>query len=290
MTQEMIMGGLTGKVALITGSSRGIGRAIAKRFAAEGASVVMSASRLGAHGNLKGTLEDAVEEISEAGGKAAAEVADLGNMENRRDLIARAQRHFGAIDILVNNAAVAKMTFPSMATCEERNWMFDVNVNAPIDLAQQALPAMRKRHQGWILNISSATTSQPVVPYPDSTAAAHAIGPYGASKAALDRYTQALAHEVSGEGVFINTLAPESIVFTNVDKHVRAIGLKNPKMVEPVEMMAEAALALCSQQITGQVCFSRRLLHMLGLPLKSLDGKTLIGDAFTEADLESEGC
>jgi citronellol/citronellal dehydrogenase len=290
MTQELIMGDLTGKVALITGSSRGIGRAIAKRFAAEGAAVILSASRLGAHGNLKGTLEDAVADIRQAGGQAALEVADLSDMENRRDLIARAEQHFGAIDILVNNAATAKMTFPSMATCEERNWMFDVNVNAPIDLAQQVLPAMRKRYQGWILNISSATAEQPVVPYPDSKAAAHAIGPYGASKAALDRYSQALAHEVAGEGVFINTLAPESIVFTNVDKQVRAIGLKNPKMVEPVEMMAEAALALCSQQLTGQVCFSRRLLHMLGLPLKSLDGKTTIGDAFTEADLESEGC
>lgn len=284
------MTNLTGKVALITGASRGIGRAIATRFAAEGAAVVLSASRLGAHGKLRGTLEQAVEEIQQSGGRAAAEVADLCDVANRSDLIRRAEQHFGPIDILVNNAAGAKMTFPSMATTEERSWMFDLNVNAPVDLAQQALAGMRERQQGWILNISSATANQTVVPYPDSKAASHAIGPYGASKAALDRYTEALAHEVAGEGVFINTLAPESIVFTNVDKHVRAIGQKNPKMVEPVEMMVEAALALCSQQLTGQVCFSRRLLHMLGLPLKSLDGKDVIGDAFTEADLESDGC
>lgn len=281
---------LTDKVVLVTGASRGIGRAIARRFAAEGAAVVLSASRLGAHGQLRGTLQEAVAEIQQAGGRAAAEVADLSSPEARSDLVARSEKHFGPLDILVNNAAGAKMTFPSMASCEERSWMFDLNVNAPVDLAQQALPGMRERRQGWILNISSATATQTVVPYPDSKAAAHAIGPYGASKAALDRYTEALAHEVAGEGVVINTLAPESIVLTNVDEHVRAIGRKNPKMVEPVEMMAEAALALCSQQLTGQVCFSRRLLHMLGRPLKSLDGKTVIGDAFAEADLDSEGC
>jgi hypothetical protein len=281
---------LTGKIALITGASRGIGRAIARRFAAEGASVVLSASRLGAHGKLAGSLEQTLAEIRQAGGKAAAEVADLSDFDHRGDLVARAEQHFGAIDILVNNAAGAKMTLPSMASSEERSWMFDLNVNAPVDLAQQALVGMRRRRQGWILNISSASARQPTVPYPDSKMAAHAIGPYGASKAALDRYTEALAHEVAGENICINTLAPESIVFTSVDKHIRAIGLNNPKMVEPVEMMAEAALLLCSQTLTGQVCFSRRLLHMLNVPLKSLDGREVIGDAFTAADLDSDGC
>jgi NAD(P)-dependent dehydrogenase (short-subunit alcohol dehydrogenase family) len=79
---------LDGKVALITGSSRGIGLAIAKRFAAEGASVVLSASRLGAHGNLPGTLEEAVAQINRAGGKAAAVEANLTDVEARSILIA----------------------------------------------------------------------------------------------------------------------------------------------------------------------------------------------------------
>jgi NAD(P)-dependent dehydrogenase (short-subunit alcohol dehydrogenase family) len=276
---------LDGKVALITGSSRGIGLAIAKRFAAEGASVVLSASRLGAHGNLPGTLEEAVAQINRAGGKAAAVEANLTDVEARSILIARASQAFGPIDILVNNAAGSKMKLPSEVSTKERSWMFDLNVNAPIDLAQQALPGMRAQGRGWVLNISSATANQPVVPYPDSQLAAHIIGAYGATKAALDRFTLALAHEVASDNIYVNTLAPENIVMTPGADYVRDIAERRPDMVEPVEMMAEAALALCSGSFVGQIAYSRRLIHSLGRPLKTLDGNTVIGDAFARADL-----
>jgi hypothetical protein len=284
---ELKMNELTHRVALITGASRGIGLAIAKRFAAEGASVVLCASRLGAHGNLPGTLEEAVAQINQAGGKAAAVVADLTDVEARRTLIARASEPFGPIDVLVNNAAGSKMKLPSEVSTKDRSWMFDLNVNAPIDLAQQALPTMRAKGAGWILNISSATAHQPVVPYPDSQQAAHVIGAYGASKAALDRYTQALAHELASEGIYVNALAPENIVMTPGANYVRDISLRRPDMVEPVEMMAEAAVALCSGSFVGQVTYSRRLIHSLGRPLKGLDGDAVIGDAFAAADVES---
>lgn len=278
---------LEGKVALITGASRGIGRAIAQRFAAAGAACVVSASRLGSHGDLEGTLQETVELIERAGGRAAAEPCDLADSEARADLVARAEQHFGALDILVNNAAVARMRLPSDCPAGERSWMFDVNVNAPVDLAQQALPGMRQRGRGWILNISSASARQPVVPYRDSPMAAHVIAPYGATKAALDRYTEGLAHEVAGEGVCINTLAPESIVLTAGADYVRDIARRNPDMAEPVEMMAEAALALCSGVIRGRICYSRQLLHALGRRVMSLDGKEDLGDAFLPADPET---
>ena len=101
------MGELEGRVALVTGASRGIGRAIAQRFAAEGASVIVSASRMGAHGGLEGTLEDTVKRIEVAGGKAVAVACDLSDSGARSDLVARAGETFGDIDILVNNAARA---------------------------------------------------------------------------------------------------------------------------------------------------------------------------------------
>lgn len=281
------MAALSNRTALITGASRGIGLAIARRFAAEGASVVLCASRWGAHGKLKGTLEGAVQLIEDAGGKAAGIACDLSKADARADLVQQASECFGSVDIIVNNAAASKMRLPSEVTTSDRNWMFDVNVNAPIDLAQQALPGMRERGCGWILNISSSSALQPVVPYRDTQLAAHVICAYGATKAALDRYTQGLAHEVANSGIYVNTLAPENIVLTSGAEYVREIARRSPDMAEPVEVMAEAALELCSGSHVGCVTYSRRFLHSLGLSVKSLDGLSVLGDAFLPADLES---
>jgi len=281
------MGECDGRTAFITGASRGIGRAIARRFAAEGASVVLSASRLGAHGDLKGTLEEAVSEIQAAGGKASAVAADLSQPGSRGGLIERASEAFGPIDILVNNAGDARMKLPSQATTEDRNHMYEVNLNAAIDLAQQAIPSMQARGGGWILNISSATSLQPAVPYRDSKLAALVIGPYGATKAALDRYTEALAHEVAEHDIFVNAMAPVAIVLTQGADFVRDIARKNPDMVEPVEMMAEAALELCTGRHVGRVIFSRDVVHQVGRKVRSLDGKQVLGDAFMQADVEA---
>jgi NAD(P)-dependent dehydrogenase (short-subunit alcohol dehydrogenase family) len=281
------MAALDNKTALITGASRGIGRAIAQRFAAEGAAVVLCASRLGAHGKLEGTLEGAVADIQALGGKAAAIACDLTDRSARSILVERAGEFFGPVDIIVNNAAGSKMRLPSETTAEERNWMYDINVNAPIDLAQQAIPGMRERGRGWVLNISSSSAIQPVVPYRDSPMAAHLICAYGASKAALDRYTQGLAHEVASDGIYINALAPENIVLTSGADYVREIAERNPDMAEPVEMMAEAALALCSGSHVGRVAYSRQLIHSLGLKVKSLDGASVLGDAFMPTDLDA---
>ncbi len=277
------MNELEGKVALITGASRGIGRAISQRFAAEGAAVVLCASRLGSHGDLDGTLEGTVADINNAGGKAAAEVADLTDEAARSDLVSRAEAHFGPLDILVNNAAGARMNLPSLLSNADRNWMHEINLNAPIDLALQALPGMRERGSGWILNISTASVNQPRPPYPDSAIMAHVIGGYGASKAALNRYTEALAHEMNGTGVYINAMAPQAIVLTNVGAEVEAIAKRRPDMVEPIEMMAEAALSLCCGSHAGQVVYSREWVHAVGRKVMSLDGKAELGDAFMPA-------
>ena len=240
---------------------------------------------MGTHGPLRGTLEEAVGEIQATGGKAEAVAADLLNHDERGDLVDRASQFFGPIDILVNNAAGARMKLPSQATHQDRSFMHELNVNAPIDLAQQSIPGMRSRGGGWILNISSATASQPSIPYRDSKHAALIIGPYGASKAALDRYTVALAHELADEDIFANALAPTSIVFTQAADYVREIGLRNPDMVEPIEMMAEAALELCTGRHVGRVVFSRDIVHETGQKVHSLDGSLVLGDAFMEADL-----
>jgi citronellol/citronellal dehydrogenase len=281
------MGSCEGRVAFVTGASRGIGRAIATRLAAEGASVVLGASRLGAHGELTGTLEEAVSEIQAAGGKAAAVAADLSDTAARADLVERAREAFGPVDILVNNAAGATMKLPSQATSAERSFMYELNLNAPIDLAQQALPDMKARGGGWILNITSASAVQPALPYRDSKLSALVIGPYGATKAALDRYTVALAHELAEHEIFVNAMAPVAIVLTQGADYVREIARKNPDMAEPVETMAEAALELCTGRHVGRVVYSRDLLHAVGRAVHSLDGKRVLGDAFLAANVEA---
>ncbi len=281
------MGSCDGKVAFVTGASRGIGRAIARRLASEGASLVVCASRMGAHDDLQGTLEEAASEIQAAGGKAFAIAADLSDSSARNDLIARASEPFGIVDILVNNAAGATMKLPSQVTTEERTWMYEINLNAPIDLAQQAIPGMRERGSGWILNISSSSANQPVVPYRDSKISAHVITAYGATKAALNRYTKGLAHELAEHDIFVNAMAPRDIVLTSAAEYVRDIGRRNPDMVEPVEMMAEAALELCTGRHVGRVVLSREILHEVARKVRSLDGKEILGDAFLAGDVEA---
>ena len=278
------MAELEGKVALVTGSSRGIGRAIAQRFAAEGAAVVVSASRMGSHGGLEGTLEATVQSIQDAGGRAAAVTCDLRDRAARADLVARASEQFGAIDVLVNNAAMASFKdLPSGVSSRTRDALYDLNVNVPVELLQQALPGMRSRGGGWCLNITSNSAEQPVPPYPADRESALTIGPYGATKAALNRYTEALAHELAPERIFVNAVAPTAIVYTSMLEQFSEVMARRPDMVEPVEMMAEAALELCTGSHVGRVVYSRDLLHATGRPLRNLDGSQVIGDAFTPA-------
>jgi hypothetical protein len=272
-------------VALITGASRGIGRAIARRLAAEGASVVLSASRSGPHGELEGTLAQAVEEIRAAGGRAAAETANLVDEDARADLVERAERHFGPLDMLVNNAAMARWGRPSATPTRDRRKLFEVNLQAPVDLCQQVLPGMRERRRGWILNITSDSARHATVPFPDTPDAAHAIVAYGSSKAALERYTTGLAHEVAGDDVFVNALGPVAIVLTQeTARFVGHIAQRRPDMAEPMEVMVEAALEL----LTGRHVASRPLLYECGRPVMSLDGCTLLGDALLPVDLEAK--
>ena len=273
-----------GRVALVTGASRGIGLSLARRLAAEGASVVLLASRMGQHGRLPGTLAEAVEGIRSAGGQAAALAADLSDPSGRIGLIEQAEAFFGPLDLLINNAAMGCWGMPSQVATPQRQKMFEVNLQAPVDLSQQVLPGMRSRGLGWILNLGSDSAVQPAVPYPDRPEAAHAIVAYGASKAALARYTEGLAAEVAVDGVFVNCLAPVSIVLTPaIDGWVKSIAERRPDLTEPMEVMIEAALELLTRPHVWRVVSSRSLLHEVARPVRSLDGKSVLGDAFLTA-------
>ncbi len=275
-----------GRVALVTGASRGIGKAIARRLASEGAAVVVNSPVMGEEKGLPGTLESAAEDIQAMGAKAAAIACDLSDPEARAGLIERASEFFGPIDILVNNAAVGIMKVGSEITGDDLRFMFEVNVCAPVDLAQQCLPHMKEQGAGWILNIGSGSHVQSELPYPSGMPkeSGWIVTGYGSTKAALDRYTVGLAHEIQEHDIFVNCMRPTAIVLTEGADFTREIARANPSMLEPVEMMAEGALEFCSGRHVGRIITSREIVHYVARKVHSLDGKTVLGDAFLLGD------
>jgi citronellol/citronellal dehydrogenase len=278
------VGQLEGRVALVTGASRGIGAGIAQRFAAEGAIVAVTARTLDAEADapLAGSLRETVATIEAAGGRALAVQADLADADDRVRVVPRVTAELGAVDVLVNNAAAAFYLPTAEIPLRRRRLTFELNVHAPIDLAQAVLPAMRANGAGWIVNISSATSKPPKgPPFDPGFKLGFTSTVYGASKAALERLTTGLAAEVYADGVAVNSLAPVAAVRTpGADALVGDVLDANPEIVEPLELFVEAALALAvadPRSLTGRICYSRPLLDELGLDYRELDGSACVG-------------
>jgi NAD(P)-dependent dehydrogenase (short-subunit alcohol dehydrogenase family) len=244
---------------LVTGASRGIGAAIAARYAAAGATVALSARTLDPDPRYSGTLRETVAAIESAGGTAQAFQADISQREQRQQLIADVTRALGPIDILVNNAAVTFFLPLTDFTHKRMELMLEVQFVAPFELSQLVVPSMYERGQGWILNISSRAAEHPAgPPYPKIYDFGWTM--YGPCKAALERLTTALAAEGHKRGLRVNSLAPLANVATpGAGTHALVEGFE----LEDVSVMAEAALALVEGDITGQNVLSQDLLTEL---------------------------
>ncbi|TQM14820.1 SDR family NAD(P)-dependent oxidoreductase [Pseudonocardia kunmingensis] len=254
------MGQLDGRVALVTGASRGIGAAIARRLAAEGAAVAVSA-RTAAEGESRfaGTITETVAGIEAAGGRGLAVRADLSRPADRVALVQQVEAGLGPIDVLVNNAAVTWFTPVTEFSDKRFALMFEVQVTAPFDLARRVVPGMRERRRGAILNISSRAAIHPPV-----ERAGRGGTVYGMCKAAIERFSTGLAAEVHADGIAVNALSPNRVVPTpgTLFHHLTTEGAPD---AEPPEVMAEAALALCrpSPLLTGRIAYSQDLLAEL---------------------------
>lgn len=263
-----------GRRAVVTGASRGIGAAIAHRLAAEGADVVVVARTVEAHDHLAGSLNETLATCRSFGGRAEAIAADLTDPASRAGLIGRAAEALGGpIEILVNNAAAAIYHSMLDYSRKRRDITFEVNVHAPIDLMQEALPAMLAANEGWIVNVSSAT-ARPAPGPPFSTSGVQGrIGMYGASKAALNRLTNAFAVEVATANVRINTVEPRAAVASEGANALLADVDVDRSRYESIEAMVEGAVALCccEPERTGKVFVSLDLIDELGLEVRSLD-------------------
>lgn len=263
---------LEGKTALVTGASRGIGTAIARRLASEGAAVACTARTLDPDPKYQGTLRDTVEMITTSGGRAAAFKGDLSSAEDRARLVDEVHEVLGPVDILVNNAAVT-FFLPIDSFPEKRfKLMIETQVWAAIDLAQRVIPDMRSQGNGWILNISSRAAVKPVGPPFDPWYSDGASSVYGLCKAALERVSLGMAAELYRDGIAVNTLAPwDNVATPGAGNHDLVEDFK----LEPEEIIAQAALELCAgnpRQLTGRIAYSQPLLAELGVVARGLDG------------------
>lgn len=192
------MNQLANKVALVTGSSRGIGAAIAKRFAQEGAKVVV-------HGRDVAALTAVKAEIEQLGGQAIHVIANITSFTEIEAMRQQVEQQFGPIDILVANAG-ASLTMPGpIEQISEEGWRasVDANLTATFLTIKSILPGMKERRAGNIITISSAAARRPHSRSPV---------PYAAAKAGIQLLTQDLAAQVGPYGIRANCIAPETIL------------------------------------------------------------------------------
>ncbi len=238
---------LKGKVAIVTGASKGIGEAIARYFARGGAHVIINSRKQDA-------LDEVVASILEFGGSITAIAGNVGKPEDRQDLIQRAVSDFGGLDILVNNA-VTNPYYGPITGCDERAYdkTMDINVKAPFELSKLAYPIMKKQGGGSIINISSI---EGITPH-------DGMGIYSVSKAALNMLTKTCAQEWGDANIRVNSICPGLIktkfsrALWDDEKWVRRFISQLPiKRIGTPEDIAALAYFLASDSsgyITGSV-------------------------------------
>lgn len=275
---------LAGRVAIVTGGSRGIGRGVASALAAEGVAVTVAARTLERDGSgLPGSLHEVVEEIRSAGGTALAVRCDVAERADVERLVGLSRGEFGPADILVNNAALtvpdrvaARPASPSSRSGDLRSRMsilnfpvrayrraFEVNLFGAYELSRLVLRDMVQLGRGNIVNISSdAAEVPPEGPY-ESTPGIP-LHAYGNSKAALQHLTRTTAYELADHGITVNAVPPSRPVETP-----GAVFAAGSRLGDTLAMdrFVAAVLRLCvvaPSERTGAVLYSEDVLDPLG--------------------------
>lgn len=275
---------LEGRVALITGASRGIGRAIAQRFAAAGATVIVVARslarpltehRMGEAVLVEGTLQETAALIEQAGGRAIPMACDLDDATARAGLVDRAVEAAGRLDILVNNAGFAE--YIDVEHMPDAVYMRTVEhyLTVPFLLSRAAIPHMKRQGAGWILNLGSVSAEAPVRPFMEMEATA-GLAVYAAVKAAIHRLTQGMAVELMESNIAVNVVSPSGAIRTPGASGLIPEGFPG----EPVEHLAATALDLVhapASERTGIIAYAMHYAQYHDLPVTSLDGRTLLG-------------
>jgi len=242
---------LSGKVAVVTGASKGIGAAIAKQLAAEGAAVVVNYS------SSKAGADKVVSAISSGGGKAIAVQADLAKKADVAALFAETKKAFGRLDILINNAGIYEFSPLADITEEHFHKQFNLNVLGPI-LASQAAAKLFDSAGGSIVNISSVVST---LAFPNASV-------YSGTKGAVDSITRSLASELGPRGIRVNAIRPGMVE----TEGTHTAGIENSEMQKQVRSQTPLGRLGKPDDIAGTAVF-----------LVSADSSWISGETFVIA-------
>ena len=252
-----------GRIALVTGGSRGLGKAIAQRLAAEGATVAITARTLDPDPKYIGSLSETCKEIETAGGRAVAIQADLSQPRDRERMFAEVLTQVGPPDVLVNNAAVTFLRSLDGFPGRRALLMMEMHVIAPLHLTQMALPGMRERERGWVLNLTSVAGDLIAGPPFSDFDQRAGFGLYGTCKAALNRLTLSLAAELYDNGIAVNAAAPTNPVAT---PGAGTLDLAKTD-TEDIALITQTAFLLCKgdpRTLTGRLVQTQTFLREVG--------------------------
>jgi 3-oxoacyl-[acyl-carrier protein] reductase len=236
---------LEGKVAVVTGGGRGIGAAIVRRLALEGAAVVLCDVA------LDEDTDRLVQEVTAKGGRVRAVTADVRKQEDAERVVHAAQEEFGRVDILVNNAGIIRDKLVLMMTPQEWDMVLGVNLTGVYNFSKAAAEVMLRQRSGKIINMSSVA----------GASGGRGQANYAASKGGINAFTRALALEMAKRNITVNAVAP-GVVVTSLSKNVRTLTKDAIKGMVPLGRYAEpediagVVLFLASpaaDYITGQV-------------------------------------
>ena len=260
------MGKLEGKVAVITGASRGIGRDMAVVFAREGAKVVVSA-RTENEGDFRipGSIQTAVNRIRDEGGEALGIRCDVTQEDDVANLLRQTAERFGRVDILVNNAAI--LIPGTVEDMQIRHWdlLYRVNIRGPFLGCKLVIPYMKEQGYGHIVNISSVGAIGPGEgPYESARADGSA---YGAGKAHLERFTQGLASELFEYNIAVNALSPRGGIASEGQRWFRGDRPYSGAREDGI-IMGDAGAIICEkepQSYTGKILYDEDVLAEAGI-------------------------
>ena len=249
---------LQGKTLFITGASRGIGREIALKAAADGANIVIAAKSAEPHPKLPGTIHTVAAEVEAAGGKALALQLDVRDEDAVRTAMAQAAEHFGGIDVLINNAGAIKLVGVEQLPAKRFDLMFQINTRAVMVCSQAALPYLKQSGNGHILNLS------PPLNLDSKWFAQH--GPYTVTKYGMSMLTLGMHEEFKKYGISVNALWPKTMIATAAIEF--ELGSRDAfKHARTPAIMADAAhTILCSEHrsISGRLLIDEDLLRERG--------------------------